>query len=116
MVKSVTSLTRNGLRDWLFQRVSAILIAAYIIFLVGFILCHPNLNYASWLGLFHNNFMRLATLLVLIAILLHAYIGMWTIFTDYLKNTMVRLIAEIIVFICLLAFVIWGVMILWGAS
>ena len=114
MVKSVTSLTRSGLRDWLIQRVSAILIAAYVVFLVGFILFHPALNYACWSALFHNNVMRIATLFVLIAILLHTYIGMWTIFTDYLKNTMVRLIAQIIVFMCLLAFVSWGVMILWG--
>jgi succinate dehydrogenase / fumarate reductase, membrane anchor subunit len=114
MVKSVTSLTRSGLRDWLLQRVSAVLIGCYVLFLVAYLLFSPHLSYECWSGLFHNNLMRLATLLVLIAILLHTYIGMWTIFTDYLKSTVVRLLAQIIVFIALFAFVIWGVMILWG--
>ena len=114
MVKSVTSLTRSGLRDWLLQRISAVLIACYVLFLSTYVLLQSHLTYECWSGLFHNNIMRLATLLVLVAILIHTYIGMWTIFTDYLKDTVVRLLAQIVVFMCLLAFVIWGVMILWG--
>ena len=113
MVKSVTSLTGNGLRDWIIQRVTWVIIAVYIVFLVSFMAVHTPLTHDVWCQLFRNNFMRLGTVLTLLAILLHMYIIMWTIFTDYLKNTLVRITAEVIVFISLLAFVIWGVMILW---
>ena len=114
MVKNVTSLTGNGLRDWIIQRVTWVIIAVYIVFLVTFMAVHTPLTHDVWCQLFRNNFMRLATVLTLLAILLHMYIIMWTIFTDYLKNTLVRMTAEVVVFISLLAFVLWGVMILWG--
>jgi len=114
MVKNATSLTRSGLRDWLIQRMSAIIIGAYIIFIVGFIVLHPQLDFIGWSHLFSHTLMRIITLIVLIAITLHAYIGMWTISTDYLKNTGVRLLFQVAVFVLLIAFLVWGVVILWG--
>lgn len=114
MVKNVTSLTGNGLRDWLVLRVAFVLILLYTVFLVGFFLLNAPLKYEIWCELFRNNWMRISTVIVLIAIFLYMYITMWTIFTDYLKNTLVRLVAEVVVFICLIAFLIWGIMILWS--
>jgi len=114
MVKNATSLTRSGLRDWLIQRISAIIVGAYVIFLAGFFLLHPQMSYITWSHLFNHTLMRIITLIVLIAIMLHAYVGMWTISTDYLKNTGVRLLFQVVVFVALIAFLIWGIMILWG--
>ncbi|MFO3149978.1 succinate dehydrogenase, hydrophobic membrane anchor protein, partial [Legionella pneumophila serogroup 1] len=48
MVNNVTSLTGNGLKDWLIQRVTAVYFAAYLIFLFGFILANPDLNFSQW--------------------------------------------------------------------
>lgn len=115
MVKNVTSLTRSGLRDWLLQRVSAIILGAYVIFLAAFILFHPQMDYFTWSNLFKNPIMRISTVIVLVAVLIHAYIGMWTISTDYLtKCTAVRLLFQAVVFLALIAFLIWGIIILWG--
>lgn len=115
MVKSVSSLTRNGLRDWLLQRVSAILIGAYVLFLAGFIVLHPHLDYVTWSLLFKHSIMRISTVIVLVALLIHAYIGMWTISTDYLtKCVCVRLLFQAVVFIALLACLVWGISILWS--
>jgi succinate dehydrogenase / fumarate reductase membrane anchor subunit len=114
MVKSVTSLTRSGLRDWLFQRVSAIIVGAYVIFLALYVACN-HIDYQTWLGLFQHPLMRISTLIVLIAIMVHAYIGMWTISTDYFtKCTALRLTFQVVVFIALIAFLVWGIMILWS--
>lgn len=115
MVKSVTSLTRNGLRDWLLQRVSAIIIGVYVLFLAGFILCHPHIDYVAWSNLFQHDIMRISTVIVLVALLIHAYIGLWTISTDYLtKCACVRLLFQAVVLIALIAFLIWGIIILWS--
>lgn len=115
MVKSVTSLTRNGLRDWLLQRVSAMLIGVYVLFLAGFILFHPHLDYVSWSNLFKHSIMKISTVIVLIALLIHVYIGMWTISTDYLtKCAWIRLLFQAVIFIALIAFLIWGIIILWS--
>lgn len=114
MVKNVTSLTGSGLRDWLFQRLSAIIVAAYVIFLFGYVLFSPSLTFAVWHELFSHTIMRIITLVVLMAVMVHAYVGMWTISTDYLKNTGVRLLFPAAISIALIAFFIWGVIILWG--
>lgn len=115
MVKSSTNLTRSGLRDYIFQRFSAVFIGAYILFLAAFILLHPHMDYVSWKNLFANDIMRIASLVVLLSMLVHTYIGMWGISTDYLtKSSTVRILFQVIVFVALIAFVIWGVMILWG--
>ena len=37
MVASVTNLGRSGLYDWVIQRLSAVVLALYTLFLVGFL-------------------------------------------------------------------------------
>ena len=89
-VKNATSYSGNGLRDWLVQRVSAIVLAAYLIFLLCFLVTHPNLTYEAWALLFSNMFMKIMTILVLLALLLHSWVGLWTVLTDYVKPAWLR--------------------------
>ncbi len=121
MVTSVTNLSRSGLYDWMLQRLTAIILGAYSVFLVGYILANPGMEYPQWSGLFENTWMRIFTLLALISVLAHAWIGMWTVTTDYLndralgsKSVLIRFPVQLICFIALFSFVIWGVQILWG--
>ncbi len=114
MVKSVTSLTRNGLRDWLIQRVSAVIVAAYIIAMVIYFVVHPNLQHHEWLLLFQNDWMRVFSLIFLISLLAHAWVGVWTIATDYIDSIRLRFLFLIVVLLVLFASLIWGVMIFWG--
>jgi len=51
-VTSIASFGRNGLYDWVIQRISALVIAAYFVFLVYFIASNPDLTYEQWRGLF----------------------------------------------------------------
>ena len=114
MVGNITSLTNNGLRDWLIQRVSALVLAAYTIFLITFIVMHPNLDFMTWQALFSHPVMRIASAVVLLNLILHAWIGLWTVSTDYLKSTVVRVSFQMFVVILLLAAFIWGIDILWS--
>ena len=84
MVTSVTNLSRSGLYDWMAQRVSAVVLAAYFIFLIGYLVANPGIGYAQWHELFASNWMRIFSLLALVALGAHAWVGMWTIATDYL--------------------------------
>lgn len=114
MVSNVTSLTGNGLKDWLVQRATAVYLAVYALFLFGFIFCHPQMSYDTWLGLFHCSLMKIATIIAILAILLHAWIGLWTVSTDYISCTMLRLSTQLLVLTWLLGQFIWSLMILWG--
>lgn len=66
MVTNVTNLSRSGLYDWMAQRVSAVVLAAYFIFLIGYIVANPGLEYAQWHELFAHNGMRIFSLLALL--------------------------------------------------
>ncbi|AOW52768.1 TPA: succinate dehydrogenase, hydrophobic membrane anchor protein [Legionella pneumophila subsp. pneumophila] len=114
MVNNVTSLTGNGLKDWLIQRVTAVYFAAYLIFLFGFILANPDLNFSQWHLLFANKVFQIATTIGLIALTLHAWIGIWTVTTDYMKCTVIRLSVQLLVVLWLFGQFIWGLMIIWG--
>ncbi|WP_286785079.1 MULTISPECIES: succinate dehydrogenase, hydrophobic membrane anchor protein [Pseudomonas] len=121
MVTNVTNFSRSGLYDWMAQRVSAVVLAAYFLFLLGYLLFHSNLSYADWHGLFSHNWMRIFSLLALVALGVHAWVGMWTISTDYLTAmaigkwaTSVRFLFQAVCGIAMFAYFVWGVQILWG--
>ena len=52
MVASVTNLGRSGLYDWVIQRLSAVILALYTLFLLGFVIASPDMQYSQWQGLF----------------------------------------------------------------
>ncbi len=114
MVSSVTSLTGNGLKDWLVQRLTAVYLAAYSILLIAvWFLCAPW-TYIKWTVLFHTPWFQLTTALALFTVLLHAWIGIWTVTTDYIKPTALRLMVQALVGLVLLAQLVAGFMMIWG--
>ncbi|MGM0702328.1 MULTISPECIES: succinate dehydrogenase, hydrophobic membrane anchor protein [Halomonadaceae] len=115
MVTNITNLGRSGLSDWLIQRVSALVLALYTLFIVLYLLFNPGLDYATWSGLFAQTWMRIFTLLALISIAAHAWVGLWTVTTDYLKSTGVRVVAQIVIILAIFVFLVWGIQVLWGA-
>lgn len=114
MVTNVTSLTGNGLKDWLLQRVTAVYLAVYTVFFLCFLLCHPDLNYHEWTALFQSVWFQMASLIGLLAFLIHAWIGIWTVTTDYIHCKVIRLSVQGLVALFLLAQLIWGFMMFWG--
>jgi succinate dehydrogenase / fumarate reductase, membrane anchor subunit len=114
MVSSVTSLTGNGLKDWLVQRLTAVYLLVYsIVCVVIWLGCSPW-HYANWTALFHTAWFQIATALALFAILLHAWVGIWTVTTDYMKSTFLRLMVQGLVLLVLLSQLIGGFMLIWG--
>lgn len=121
MVTAVTSFGRSGLYDWLIQRVGAVVLTAYTVFLVVYIVLNPELDFAQWSALFGNLWMRIFSLLALISFITHAWIGLWSVLTDYLtsrllgpKATVLRLIAQMVLGIAAVTYLVWGIEILWG--
>jgi len=123
MVTQVTNFGRSGLSDWVLQRVSAVILAAYTIFLAAWIICTPDMSYAQWGELFSCTAMRIFSLLALLSLIAHAWIGLWTIATDYLTEmalgsaaTKVRFIFLCVCAVVLFVYFIWGIDILWSAK
>ncbi|UVW33825.1 succinate dehydrogenase, hydrophobic membrane anchor protein [SAR92 clade bacterium H455] len=121
MVTNVTSLGRSGLSDWLIARVSAYVMTAYLIFIVGYLMLTPELNYTQWAALNSSLPMRMFSLLTILSIAAHAWIGMWCVLTDYItvrligpKATALRIIFQLGMIAITLLYVIWAIDILWG--
>jgi succinate dehydrogenase / fumarate reductase membrane anchor subunit len=114
MVTSVTNCTRNGLGDWLLQRVSALVIGAYAIFLAVFFLAHCPMTYATWKSLFSCLWFEIFTTLVLFSIVGHAWVGIWTVLTDYIKCASLRVVLEVLMILFLLVLAISGCWIVWS--
>lgn len=114
MVKTVLGVSHRGLTEWKFQRLTAIIMGIYSVWLLAYWMCHPGLAYAQWHSLFYAQTVRIATILFLLSMLYHAWIGMWTVFTDYVKCFVIRCVLEVLMFILLAACFFWGVMILWS--
>ena len=114
MVANVTSLSGNGLRDWLVQRVSAVILGVYALFILIYLVMHPGIDFASWGNLFSNTGMRVFSFLALLSLVLHAWVGVWTIFTDYIKPYVLRLVLQVLLILALFSYLAWGSKILWG--
>lgn len=111
---NVASLTGNGMRDWLIQRVSSVILGLYVIFILAYLIMNPDLGYFGWINLFAHHSMRIFSVLFLISLMLHAWVGMWTVATDYLKWFWVKLLFEIGLIIISIVYLIWGIEILWS--
>lgn len=114
MVDRIVSGAHYGLRDWLMQRVTATVMAFYSLFLVAFLVTHQPLQFVDWSDLFHNQWMRFASLLFLLSLYLHAWVGVRDILMDYVHHTALRLIAEVLVILALAGCTAWSVQILWS--
>ncbi|WP_152207234.1 succinate dehydrogenase, hydrophobic membrane anchor protein [Marinobacter changyiensis] len=113
MVNSATNFGRSGVQDWMVQRVSAYVLALYTLFLLGFVL-FTNVTYETWSGLFAQTWFRVFSLLALLSIGAHAWIGLWTVTTDYVKAATPRFLVQAACGLTMFVYVVWGVQILWG--
>ncbi len=113
-VDRVVTGAHYGLRDWVVQRVTAVIMAIYIVLLTGYVLLHPNMGYADWNVLFSYSIVRAFTLLFLLAMYYHAWVGVREIVMDYVKSAPLRLSIYVLVIASLVLYVIWAVQILWG--
>ncbi|HTN93515.1 MAG TPA: succinate dehydrogenase, hydrophobic membrane anchor protein, partial [Gallionella sp.] len=85
MVKRVVVGAHYGLRDWLLQRITAVLMAVYLVLLAGYLLMQPYVDYDVWTALFSSQVVRTFTLLFLLSLFYHAWVGIRDIVMDYIK-------------------------------
>jgi succinate dehydrogenase / fumarate reductase membrane anchor subunit len=115
MVSRTVVGAHYGLKDWLYQRITAIIIAVYAAAFVFFILPRFAAGFDSWRAAFSGVFVRISTLLFLFALLMHAWVGVRDIFMDYVKPVGLRLFLQIVVILALIVYGLWGIIILGGA-
>lgn len=114
MVNRVVTGAHYGLRDWLLQRITALVMALYLVLLSGYLLLQPYLDYDVWTALFSNQVVRTFPMLFLLSLFYHAWVGVRDIVMDYVKPAWMRLLIHVLVIMALLLYAIWAVEIFWG--
>ena len=71
---------------WYTQRYTSIVILSYLIYILNFIFTNQNINFFSWSDFFLSFQVRFLSSIVFLVIVLHAFIGLWTVGTDYLTK------------------------------
>jgi succinate dehydrogenase / fumarate reductase membrane anchor subunit len=103
-----------GLKDWLLQRLTAVLMALYTVLLLAVALWNGGFDYRLWKSLFAHGAFKLATFLFMVALLYHAWVGVRDIFMDYVKPVGVRLALLSVAVGLLIVYLGWTIQILWG--
>ncbi len=116
MVLNQASLKRDGVQDYVSLRATAIILAAYTLFILGFFLVTPEITFEVWSGLFSNIFVKVFTLLALVCIAVHTKIGLWQVLTDYVKNSTVRAVLQFVLYALAFGYVAVGLFVLWGVK
>lgn len=104
----------RGFFEWIVQRASALMIGAYTIGLFAFLLTHSPLHYPEWNNLMSCLWIRIATIVVVAAILWHAWIGLWTVMTDYVKCGYARVFLQVVIVVLLASYFVWCLDAFWG--
>ena len=103
-----------GLMDWLIQRLSAVVMIVYTVFVLGIVLWIGGLDYDGFRGLFAFPGFRHASFLFMAALLYHAWIGVREILMDYVHPVGLRLALQAAFVALLVGYLGWTIQILWG--
>ena len=103
-----------GLRDWLAQRITGLLMALFTLIVLAQVLLRKGpMGYDKWAGIFSTQWMKTLTFCVIIALLYHAWVGMREIFMDYIQPVYVRLALQVFAIVWLVGCAGWAIQVLW---
>ncbi len=103
-----------GLREWLMQRVTAIVLLAYLLFLAAALVLEGRHDYQGWAAIFAPQPVKLASELAFAALCYHAWIGVRDVWMDYIHHAGLRLVLLTLTVLWLLYCLAWSAQILWS--
>jgi succinate dehydrogenase / fumarate reductase membrane anchor subunit len=114
MVNRVVVGAHYGTRDWLAQRITAVVMVVYTVILLYVFLRNSPLSYGVWKDLFAQGWMRVATLLFAASLAWHAWLGVRDILMDYIQHDGLRLSLQVLTILLLATYAGWTMQALWG--
>lgn len=106
----------HGVKAWLIQRLSAVYMAAYVVFFLFSLIIHAPHGFAEWHGFMTTPFMSVPTFLLFLSLLVHAWVGMRDVVMDYLHPYRLRFTALSLIAGGLIAMGAWLLLVLVRAS
>ncbi len=125
MVTQVLSFSRSGLADFVIQRVSACIMAVYTLVLTWFFSTN-EITYTVFSNFFSSTPMQIFSTMTLLSILAHAWIGLWTVGTDYIRSahlefipglakfsTAIRFLYQVACLLIMFVYLVWAMKLIW---
>ena len=111
--KRIVTGAHYGLRDWLAQRITAVLMALFTILLLAQVIIGEPISYYKWAGIFSSQWMKTLTFVVIVAMLYHVWVGVRDIFMDYIQPVGIRLTLQVFAIVYLVGCAGWAIQVLW---
>jgi succinate dehydrogenase / fumarate reductase membrane anchor subunit len=113
--KRVVVGAHYGLRDWLAQRVTGVLMALFtVVVLAQLLLTRGPVGYDLWAGIFAAQWMKVLTFTVILALLYHVWVGIRDVLMDYITAAVwLRLTLQIFTIVWLVGCAGWAIQVLW---
>ena len=86
-------------RKWIFQRISALIVAPLIIWFLISLISLSTGDYNSVINFFNRPLFLFLTIILLIAGFFHAKIGLNEIYEDYIQDKKIKNVANLLTFI-----------------
>ena len=102
-----------GLRDWLAQRVTSLLMALFTVAVIVQVLLPGPMDYYKWSAIFSHQWMKVLTFVTIVSMLYHVWVGMRDIWMDYVKPVSIRLTLDIATIAWLVGCAGWAIQVIW---
>lgn len=103
---------RSGLGEWVTQRLTAVYILVFIIIALIRFSIWPVSNYADWVVFSSGLTYQITTLLFVFSILAHAWVGLRSVFLDYIKAWRIRFLLQMVLATLLLGIGLWALLVI----
>ena len=107
MIVELLTKKYPGMRLWLTQRLTALVMAAYTVFIIVLLLVQQPSGYAGWHSFASRWWLRVLTWLFFICLTMHAWLGVRDVMRDYVFNTTLRGYMQIVVDVLLVIYLVW---------
>jgi succinate dehydrogenase / fumarate reductase, membrane anchor subunit len=102
----------TGLRAWLVQRVSAVFMLLFIVFLLGHFLFDRPHTYRAWHDWMLSPAVSTATIVFLAALIAHAWVGLRDVVMDYVQYVAARVFVLALLALGITGLGVWVIRIL----
>lgn len=102
-----------GLIDWLAQRITGVVMAAYTLVVAIALWQGAGANHASWHAFMSGGLMRFATFIFIVSLCWHAWIGVRDTWMDYVQPAGIKLALHVLTLLVVIGCAGWAVQIIW---
>ncbi len=113
MINRIVVGAHYGLKDWIAQRATAVIMAIYTVVITAVLLVSQPATFEAWQAVFANGVIKFLTFLFFVSLFYHAWIGIRDIWMDYIQPVGLRLTLHVLTIAALVGYTAWAAAILW---